>query len=50
MIGPVDAHEYDVGTVCAKPGPARPLRESMPQSATARFTGDFMGNSSNVAE
>src|SRR5690348_6433516 len=45
MIGPVDVHEYDVGTVCAKAGPARPARESQPQSAAARFARDFMENS-----
>src|SRR5579862_9814589 len=46
MIGPVDVHEYDVGMVCAKARPARPLIEIRPHNVTARFTRDFMENSS----
>jgi hypothetical protein len=45
MIGPVEVHEYDVGTVCAKAEPARPPNKSMPLSAAEKFTTDFMENS-----
>lgn len=50
MMGPVEVHEYDVGTLCAKAGPARTPRKSRPQSAAARFTRHFMENSLKRAE